>query len=533
MPLGAQFGNAHGSNVVFPATKDELGDSANIYDLGIAFAILKYIANTLLPIICGGLVDLQGTPLGCLLFLLLALAGQVLAVLAHKAGSGLGVFLAESLTEGSALGIAVANAAILSQYFQKSELGLSLGSIGAVSVIYTWIMKHQGDDNTEQELSRWWGVAAGAASALAGLVFVLTDTVHRKNMSASAMEEEFLEDERMELMVAPPPPTAEEARKMYDRRRKNMPRGCCAVPGSVLMIAFSQLLFSTSHQALHELKKLEMTDKIGVSSISVMAIGVVTGPVTGVVLDRLGKRMHFMMVLGWLLAFAQFLFAFAPVPQALPLVLLTLINAAAPIILRSTVPYLVPRKEWGVSFGIYQGFMTTGVYGSHAAAFAFKEFWVSVAFIVCGILGFFVSMGLMCCGEMSERLSLPTSLAYITKVRGPLQDVQEELEKHGNSCASWCASTFTEICPICESCACKPSTCMDWLGLRLWGGGEEDEEEADRKSPFERRGERTEFKPAYGDVSKDGDGKIGYNADYGTNTLEERSIVTSTTYGSM
>jgi len=201
-------------------------------------------------------------------------------------------------------------------------------------------------------------------------------------------------------------------------RRRNR---CCATPCAFLTIAIAQMLFATSQSSLTSLKNSVSPTALSAEGLTLLVLALATGPCVGWVLDRFGQRMFITALLGLLLALAQYLIAFQSdnVSALAPMLLLTIIKMAAPTVLRASVPLLVPGRERGSAFGLFEAFTVTGQDGSYVATAATDSPWVGIGFVICGLLGSLVSLVLaICpCGDMAK---LGQPLDYIAKGKLPV-----------------------------------------------------------------------------------------------------------------
>eukprot|EP00470_Lotharella_oceanica_P011992 CAMPEP_0170179102 /NCGR_PEP_ID=MMETSP0040_2-20121228/16050_1 /TAXON_ID=641309 /ORGANISM="Lotharella oceanica, Strain CCMP622" /LENGTH=482 /DNA_ID=CAMNT_0010422913 /DNA_START=122 /DNA_END=1570 /DNA_ORIENTATION=+ len=389
MPLGA--------NVKF-----ELQDAET---RGFSWGMLavQYIVSLVIPILSGAIIDLQGTPVSSLLFTMVTFFTQSLDTLALGLKSELGVMLAQCSTKGLGSGILVANSAILSEYFQYSSLGFSYGVIASADHLYRWLMiQARGVPSLELAKMKWVGMVCAGVSVMAALLYVCADAIHRGKQRNSIDYEERKRREEIEYQV----------------RRQNR---CCMTPCAFITIAIAQLLFATSQSSLTALKLSVSPTALSAEGLSLLLLALATGPCVGWVLDKFGHRMLITALLGLLLAFAQYLLTFQAqnVPALAPMLILTVIKMAAPTVLRASVPLLVPGRERGSAFGLFEAFTVTGQDGSYVATASSDSPWVGIGFIICGFLGSLVSLVLeICpCGDLAK-LSQP--IDYIAKGKLPV-----------------------------------------------------------------------------------------------------------------
>mmetsp|Transcript_28462 Transcript_28462/g.69407 ORF Transcript_28462/g.69407 Transcript_28462/m.69407 type:complete len:548 (+) Transcript_28462:256-1899(+) len=425
-------------------------------------AMITYILSMILPIACGTVIDLQGTALGGLVFALLAAITQAFMALALETSSQGGILTAHSILRGLSGGLLVANSSTLSEYFTRSELGFAIGILGSVNHLYKWGLDVLRDIKTHsigEEEMKWGGIACGGIGVVAGLSYVLADAIYKQTQRrARASQGQALS---VNSLVG-----RRNKRYAYDddyadEEDEGLEEGAdcciCSMPCAMLSVAFAQLLFSTSTQSLQALKEEEAIEKISLVGILLLVFNIIAGPVIGSIIDRVGYRMQISMIMGLFLALAQYFTAFTKVPRVVPFFMLSFVQTVSPTILRSSVPIVVDEREIGSAFGLFQAFQVTGDYGSQFAAISFKQFIVEIGLVLCGILGFFVSLIMaMCPFETMRKLGRPT-LGFLSQI--DLKELVREQLKPVHEGAEAATSCFGGCCKPCTDC-CK------WTGSR-------------------------------------------------------------------
>jgi len=178
IPLGSHFVRKE----LGPLKTAMLGDG--VFGLNnTRFAMLlsaTALPNLMVPVFGGALLDIRGSRWGTMLFLVLTLIGQILFTLAAHLRWFAGAILAQVVVGIGAGSTVVSQAAISSEYFERTEMGFAIGVLESAHNLSNWLgqalpAQIMASFNASFVTSLCFGVATCALSLVAGILYVRTD----------------------------------------------------------------------------------------------------------------------------------------------------------------------------------------------------------------------------------------------------------------------------------------------------------------------------------------------------------------------
>eukprot|EP00472_Partenskyella_glossopodia_P005935 CAMPEP_0197541054 /NCGR_PEP_ID=MMETSP1318-20131121/66947_1 /TAXON_ID=552666 /ORGANISM="Partenskyella glossopodia, Strain RCC365" /LENGTH=533 /DNA_ID=CAMNT_0043100187 /DNA_START=307 /DNA_END=1908 /DNA_ORIENTATION=- len=369
------------------------------------------LPNLLVPIFGGALLDMRGSRLGTMLFLMITVFAQILFVTMAGFKNLGGCLVAQILVGIGAGSTVVSQGAITSQYFQGTEMGLAIGIIESTHNMANWMgqalpsqISHMFGEGYTPAL--WAGVIACIVSLLAGILYIKLDKRAEEDTSA---------------------PHRVVDRVVGDESVIHKNEGLCCVcveetekiPRTFFALAFLHLLFSTAHETFDSLSANLITERYGTNPVDAGLLasidnvfGLILAPVIGIIMDRMGHRLHIIMFMALVLSIAQLMLGMLSLNPIWSLCLLSVVNCSVPTILRSSVPRLVDPDSWGTAFGIYEAFEALGTFSGNLVAGYLRDLTksyviVNLGFSVFGLLCFGVAWAIMMEKEAAWLLKIP------------------------------------------------------------------------------------------------------------------------------
>eukprot|EP00466_Bigelowiella_natans_P002987 jgi/Bigna1/86708/estExt_fgenesh1_pg.C_130022 len=373
------------------------------------------LPNLLVPVFGGALLDIRGSRWGTMLFVVVTLLGQIAFASSVHLQWFLGAVLSQILVGVGAGSTVVSQAAISSEYFQATEMGLAVGIMESVHNLSNWmgqampaeIMQFFGGNYVS---SLWFGALACAVSLIAGILYVKTDINAEEETDRIRPMEDCTKKDRHVVLW------------------KNV-TNITKLPKMFFGLTFLHMLLSTAHESFDNISANLITVRYGASAVDAGLLasidnvfGLLLAPFVGILLDRLGYRLYFLSAMALLLACAQALLAFGwhqLQGPLLPLIILGFVNSS--VILGwdrgvrddACKGYDTSFIEWGIAFGVFEaseamgstvGNLLAGVLRDWTATYAL----VNVGFMCFGIVCFAVSLAMaMSRSEEAQRLLKP------------------------------------------------------------------------------------------------------------------------------